>query len=189
MNRSPHQFFVLVVAGTLAATSPAYAGEASPKADDAALVRSAMSAAPPKVAEGAAIAAMNADGSMRTLRAGTNGFTCMPDNPATPGPDPMCMDANALAWAHAWIGHTAPPPGKIGFMYMLEGGTDASNTDPYATKPTPGNHWVKTGPHVMIVNADPAFYALYPRDADPDTSVPYVMWPDTPYQHLMIPVK
>ena len=74
-------------------------------------------------------------------------------------------------------------------MYMLAGGTDASNTDPYATKPEPGNHWVKTGAHVMVVGADPAFYDMYPKSADPDTSVPYVMWPGTPYQHLMVPIK
>lgn len=180
---------LLASLAALMAFMPAHGQESAAKPDDAALVRSAMSAAPAKVAEGATVVAMNADGSMRTLHEGRNGFTCMPDNPATPGPDPMCMDANALAWAHAWIGRTAPPAGKVGFMYMLEGGTDASNTDPYATQPTAGNHWIKTGPHVMIVNADPAFYALYPRDADPDTSVPYVMWPDTPYEHLMIPVK
>jgi hypothetical protein len=29
----------------------------------------------------------------------------------------------------------------------------------------------------------------YPRTADPDPSQPYVMWPGTPYEHLMIPVK
>jgi hypothetical protein len=31
--------------------------------------------------------------------------------------------------------------------------------------------------------------AGYPEDADPDTSVPYVMWSGTPYAHLMIPVQ
>jgi hypothetical protein len=41
----------------------------------------------------------------------------------------------------------------------------------------------------MIVGADQDFYDAYPKDADPDTSVPYVMWPGTPYQHLMAPVK
>lgn len=187
MNRIPPLAHGIASVLLVAVASPV--GAADNKAHDQQLIRSAMSAAPHKVAAGATLVAMEADGSMRTLRAGNNGFTCMPDNPATPGPDSMCMDANALAWAHAWIGHTTPPAGKVGFMYMLEGGTDASNTDPYAAKPAPGNHWVKTGPHVMIVGADPAFYALYPRDADPDTSVPYVMWPDTPYQHLMIPVK
>src|SRR5438132_12537648 len=38
-------------------------------------------------------------------------------------------------------------------MYMLAGGTDASNTDPYATKPPATNYWIKTGPHVMVVGA------------------------------------
>ena len=156
---------------------------------DAQLIASAMKAAPASVAKGATIIAMNANGTMRTLRKGTNGFTCMPDNPQTPGPDPMCADANAMAWVHAWMGHQAPPAGKVGLMYMLAGGTDASNTDPYATKPTATNHWIQTGPHVMVVGADASFYDTYPKAATPDTSVPYIMWAGTPYQHLMAPVK
>ena len=94
-----------------------------------------------------------------------------------------------MEWVHAWIEHKTPTNGKTGFMYMLSGGTDASNTDPYATKPTASNHWVKTGPHVMIVGADVSLIDSYPKSADPDTSEPYVMWAGTPYQHLMIPVK
>ncbi|MBS0614588.1 MAG: hypothetical protein JSS24_15560 [Proteobacteria bacterium] len=155
---------------------------------DAAMIKSAMAAAPAAIGRHATIVAMEADGKMRTLRKGSNQFTCMPDNPATPGPDPMCMDTNAMEWVHAWVAHTAPPA-KVGLMYMLAGGTDASNTDPYAQKPTTENHWVKTGPHVMIVGADASFYAQYPKSADPDTSVPYLMWAGTPYQHLMAPVK
>ncbi|HEX5802997.1 MAG TPA: hypothetical protein VFY24_08225 [Azospira sp.] len=169
---------------------PAAAGKkaASPAADQK-LIKSAMQAAPKKVSAGATIVAMGAGGQMRTLREGTNGFTCMPDNPATPGPDPMCMDKAAWEWAGAWMGRKTPAAGKVGFMYMLAGGTDASNTDPYATQPGADNHWVKTGPHVMIVGADASFYDMYPKSATPDTTVPYVMWPGTPYQHLMIPVK
>ena len=40
---------------------------------------------------------------MKTLRKGSNGWTCMPDAPATPGPDPMCFDANAGKWVDAWV--------------------------------------------------------------------------------------
>ncbi len=87
------------------------------------------------------------------------------------------------------MGLKTPASGKVGLMYMLSGGTDASNTDPYATAPSSKNHWIKTGPHVMVVGADAAFYAMYPKSADPDTGVPYVMWAGTPYQHLMIPIK
>lgn len=165
------------------------APKAAPAAADQKMIKSAMQAAPKKVSAGATIVAMGADGKTRTLREGNNGFTCMPDNPATPGPDPMCMDKVAWEWAGAWMNHQPPASGKVGFMYMLAGGTDASNTDPYATKPDAKNHWVKTGPHVMIVGADPSFYDMYPKSADPDTAVPYVMWPGTPYQHLMIPIK
>lgn len=153
------------------------------------MVASAMSAAPAKVGKDATIVSMGADGAMNTLRKGTNGFTCMADNPETPGPDPMCMDANAMGWVHAYVGHQPPPAGKVGFMYMLAGGTDASNTDPYAAKPDATNHWIKTGPHVMIVGADASFYDAYPKNADPDTAVPYVMWAGTPYQHLMAPSR
>lgn len=176
----------MALASAAAAAADAPAGKAQ---TDQQLIKSAMSAAPRKVGAAATIVVAGKDGGMRTLREGSNGFTCMPDNPATPGPDPMCMDRAALDWAGAWMGHKEPAAGKVGFMYMLAGGTDASNTDPYATKPGPDKHWIKTGPHVMIVGAEPAFYEMYPKSPDPDTSMPYVMWPGTPYQHLMIPVK
>ena len=168
-------------------TGASAAAQAAGNSADQTIIASAMQAAPAKVAANATVVAMDKDG-MRTVRAGNNGFTCMPDNPTTPGPDPMCMDAAAMAWAKAWMSHQTPPA-NVGFMYMLAGGTDASNTDPYAQKPTQENHWVETGPHVMLVGADAAFYDMYPKAAEPDTSVPYVMWAGTPYQHLMIPVK
>jgi hypothetical protein len=156
--------------------------------DDAALIASAEAAAPAAVSKDATVYAMSEDGQMRTLREGSNGWWCMPDTPSTPGPDPMCGDANSMEWAMAWIGKTEPPKGKVGFMYMLAGGTDASNTDPYATAPAADNAWITTGPHVMVVNAV-EMMAGYPTDAMPDTTKPYVMWPGTPYQHLMIPVE
>lgn len=191
-------FLPAALAVGLACALPAVAGDqmqgmaaapAVPSAADQQLIDSAMRAAPAKVGANASVVAMQADGSMRSLRAGDNGFTCMADNPETPGPDPMCMDAAAMEWVAAWVGHKDPPPGKVGFMYMLSGGTDASNTDPHAARPDASNHWVTTGPHVMIVGADADFYASYPRGADPDTAVPYVMWAGTPYQHLMVPVR
>ena len=184
----------LSLIGTVAALAgAAYAAEEPAQTmdgthDNAALIASAMRAAPVSVAKNASVVTMDAAGRMHTLRKGSNGFTCMPDNPATPGPDSMCMDANAMEWVNAWVAHHAPIAGKVGFMYMLEGGTDASNTDPYATKPEAGNHWVHTGPHVMVVGAAADFYDAYPKDPEPDTTQPYVMWAGTPYQHLMAPV-
>ena len=151
-------------------------------------VASAESAAPAAIAHNASIVSFDAQGNMTTMRKGSNGWTCMPDAPDTPGPDPMCMDSNAAKWADAWVHHKNPPAGTAGVMYMLEGGTDASNTDPYATKPTASNDWIKTGPHIMVVGSK-EILAGYPSGAKPDTSAPYVMWAGTPYAHLMVPVK
>ena len=154
---------------------------------DAAVISSALDAAPPAIGMDAAVAVMNADGSMRVVRRGSNGFTCVPDDPSTPGPDPMCADANAMAWLMALEAHQAPPKGKTSLIYMLKGGVDASNTDPYASKPSQGFDWVRTGPHVMIVG-DPSILAGYPGGPKPDTARPYVMYAGTPYAHLMAPV-
>jgi len=166
--------------------SAAAAGTNSTASSDP--IASAESAAPASIAHQASIVTVGSDGKMTTLRAGKNGWTCMPDAPDTPGPDPMCMDANAAKWATAWMGHKPPPEGTTGVMYMLEGGTDASNTDPYATKPTSDNDWVKTGPHIMIVGSKEVL-AGYPSGTNPDASAPYVMWAGTPYAHLMVPMK
>ncbi|HLF32285.1 MAG TPA: hypothetical protein VI566_14820 [Xanthomonadales bacterium] len=183
-----HSGSAVFLAVSLALTFAAQAAETDAAPSDEQLIASAISAAPSAVGSSASIVVMQPDGSMRSLRAGTSPFTCMPDNPATPGPDPMCMDGNAMAWVHAWVAHEIPPAGKVGFMYMLKGGTDASNTDPHATAPSGDNHWIETGPHVMVVGGDASFYAMYPASEDPDTSSPYVMWANTPYQHLMAPV-
>src|SRR5436190_16072820 len=147
-------------------------GAAKTKMTDGQIIASAMTAAPAPVGKDATVIDVDEKGTVRTVRKGTNGFTCMADNPQTPGPDPMCADQNAMAWVSAWLSHQAPPANTVGFMYMLAGGTDASNTDPYATEPTKENHWIKTGAHVMVVGA--SAMAGYPTSADPNTAAPYV---------------
>ncbi len=151
-------------------------------ADAAALIKSALSAAPPEVAKDATVVNMKADGSMETLREGHNGFTCFPDNPATPGKDPMCADANAMKWAESWIKHEEKPAtDQPGVIYMLAGGSDISATDPWATKT---EHYISSPPHWMIT---------YPFDAKttglstkPSKTGTWIMWAGTPYAHLMI---
>jgi len=161
-------------------------GAAAPGSNDP--VASAESAAPASIAHNASIVTADASGNMTTVRQGKNGWTCMPDAPTTPGPDPMCFDANAGKWIDALLHHKPPPEGVVGMMYMLEAGVDASNTDPYATKPTADNDWIRTGPHVMVVGSK-EILAGHPSGPKPDTSVPYVMWAGTPYAHLMIPIS
>jgi hypothetical protein len=168
--------------GFAQATGPQH----TPPRTDQEMMENAMSAGPRAVAEGATIVAMNEQGEMRTLREGRNGFTCMPDNPMSPGNDPMCLDKNAMEWAQAWMSRKEPPAGRVGLAYMLAGGSDANNDDPYATTPEPGHQWIDTGPHIMILNATDMMEG-YPRTAE-NPRVPYVMWGNTPYAHLMVPV-
>jgi hypothetical protein len=186
---------LLLAAGALVYTQSGTSGQAkppttapkvglvAPPVTDAEKIKSAMSAAPLAIAKDATIVDMK---DMKTLRKGTNGWTCFPDGPS-PGVDPMCLDQNGMEWVDAWMNRKDPPKGKLGFAYMLAGGSDASNTDPFATEPKPGSKWVDTGPHVMVLNIGDSF-AGYPTTAA-NTKVPYVMFPGTPYAHLMIPVK
>jgi hypothetical protein len=156
---------------------------------DAELVASAMSAAPLAVSKDATVVAVGSDGKLRTLRQGQGAFTCVPDDPNTPGNDPMCLDRNGLDWLKALLAHEKPPEGKIWFAYMLKGGSDASNDDPFASEPAAGKKWVQTGPHVMI--GGPGITKMldsYPATAE-DTRRPYIMFGGTPYEHVMLPVQ
>ncbi len=148
---------------------------------DTQYIARASSAAPKEVAKDAAIIRMDANGKITTVRAGKNGFSCM-----VIGSETMCADANSMAFFDAWMRHQ-PPPDKLGLTYMLKGDEGASNTDPYASGKTADNHWVVTGPHIMILG--PASKTLgLPSSADAKPSGPYMMWSGTPYEHAMIPV-
>lgn len=166
-------------------TMPASAtGPVAPPTTDAEMIASALSAAPGAVGSDATIIAIDAAGQVRTLRQGTGPFTCIPDGPS-PGVDPMCVDPNGLIWLNAWVAQTMPPEGLVGFGYMLAGGSDASNADPFATGPAAGSSWIDTGPHVMIFTTGLTGYPT----THGDTTRPYIMWPGTPYEHLMAPVQ
>jgi hypothetical protein len=153
-------------------------------ASDEEIIKNAESAAPASVAKNAAVMTWD----MKTLREGTNGFTCMPDDTSTTTiNDPMCVDKNGLAFIMAVMAKKEPPPG-VGFDYMLQGGGSASNADPYATH-VDGKWEPDDGPHVMIFGAKEALDAYPQPKSNPDVTQPYVMYPGTPYAHLMMPVK
>src|ERR1700740_2806483 len=80
-------------------------------------VASAESAAPAAIAHNASVVTVGANGAMTEVRKGTNGWNCIRDAPDTPGPDPMCFDANAGKWVDAWVHHKPPPAGAVGVMY------------------------------------------------------------------------
>ena len=118
----------------------------------------------------------------KELRAGTNGWMCMLDLAG----DSMCLDKEWQAWGDAWMNKKEPPkPKTVGVAYMLKGDKGASNTDPYATKPTADNQWVVSGPHIMLLPTDVSQLDAYPTDWT--KGGPWVMWKGTPYAHIMVP--
>ena len=149
---------------------------------DAEYTKQALSAAPEAVAKDAGVVRMDANGTMRTLRASKNDFTCM-----FASTNMMCNDRNSMEFIGAMMKHAAPPD-KVGISYMLAGDRGASNTDPYATGKTADNHWVVTGPHIMLFGP-PSKTLGYTEAKDPDPNKPYMMWAGTPYEHAMIPIS
>jgi hypothetical protein len=150
-------------------------------------IQSAISAAPAEIARAAAVMDYPATPTAQPtqLRAGTNGWTCLPDSPETPSPDPICVDGQWMNWFGAWMGHKPPNITAVGIAYMLQGADDASNTDPFATRPDSGKSWVHSGPHIMIIAPNNRLYAGLPTE--PRAGEPFVMFPNTPYAHIMAP--
>ena len=151
--------------------------------DKQALIREALSAAPPEVAKTAIV--KNWDGTV--LKPGTGAYTCYP----TPElmkkrGKPMCLDKTWQAWRDAWLNKKPFKANEVGIAYMLGGDVGSSNTDPYAEAPTSDNQWVEPGPHTMIIVPNPA--ELEGISTDPYNGGPFVMWKGTPYVHIMVPV-
>jgi hypothetical protein len=178
---------------SLPLSTPGFAAQkatpkANPKSKDE-RIQNAMSAAPKAIAKDATVLDHPAKegGEMPVLRKGTNEWTCLPDDPSTPANDPMCLDKMAAQWAQAWMAKTEPKLQAAGIGYMLQGGGSASNMDPFAKKPSPGETWMKEPPHIMIFpteKLDPGIYS-----AAMHTGGPWVMWGGTPYEHLMVAVR
>jgi hypothetical protein len=152
-------------------------------ADDEATIESAMSAAPSSIAENATI--MDVDGET-VLREGTNGWTCFPDANATPASDPLCLDETWMGWLQALVAGEEPNTQVVGLAYMLAGGSDASNIDPFATGPEEGNEWITTPAHVMVIMPGDIDQTVF--STDPLSGGPWIMWAGTPYEHVMMPV-
>ena len=156
----------------------------------AAKIASAMSAAPRAIAHGATIVEWpDSTGRMATLRAGTNGWTCLPSQPKTRYVinNAMCADPNFTELLTAMFAGRPPALKGVGYAYMLSNETWESNTDFRSMTPTADNQWHHVGSHVMVAYPDKAALAGLP--VTPTPTGPYVMWASTPYAHVMWPVK
>ena len=147
-------------------------------------IASAEKAGPSSLSKNATIV----DWGGQVLREGTNGWACLPDRGNTEGEDPWCVNAPWLNFIQAYVTKQDPTYDQVGIAYMLMGDSPVSNTDPYATKKTNDADWVEEmGPHLMILVPDHSSFETL--STDPYNGGPWVMWPDTPYAHIMIPLE
>ncbi len=146
------------------------------------LIKQAMSAAPESISAQATI--MNSDGTI--LREGSNGWTCLPHT--MPGDNaPMCNDALWMKMMQALGSKADFVADRIGISYMLRGdiGAGVSNATPFHPDPKNAEDYTEGGPHLMIIVPKEMLKGM---TTDPSSGGPYVMWADTPYAHIMVPV-
>ena len=166
-------FLYLVV---LLLSTNSYGGESS-----AVKIDRAKSATHASISDNAAV--IDVDGTM--LRKGSNGWTCQPG--IGPGDNhPMCNDQVWAKLMKAAGSGSDFQTDRLGISYMLQGDAHVSNANPGATDPKNGDVWVQEGPHLMIVAPKEAMKGI---SDDPYNGGPYVMWKDTPYAHIMVPIK
>ncbi len=101
------------------------------------------------------------------IRAGTNGWTCIVDIPDTPGNDPMCLNETYLEVLLARYNLVDSPSTGVGFGYMLQGGGP-----------------IGSPPHMMVFmpESNESFDAF---GSEPGP-FPWIMFPETSHQHLMV---
>ena len=142
----------------------------------------ARSAAPVSVGAGATVVIEG-----EVVAEGNNGWTCLPDTMPGDGAA-LCIDA---VWGEMMAAVGAKQPFKatsLGISYMLLGepeGSGVSNSTPYHEDPVHAHDYVETGPHIMVILPKEMLEGI---TTDPSSGGPYVMWKDTDYAHIMIPV-
>jgi len=177
VNKSIISKTVLTTALLAAGVSSSFAGSDLEKR-----IAHARAAAPASVSADATIMV---DG--KVVAEGSNGWTCMPDTMPNDGAA-MCNDAMWGEMMAAVGAKAAFKASGVGISYMLLGeppGAGVSNATPYHPDPQSADDYVETGPHLMIIVPKELLEGM---NSDPSTGGPYVMWKDTPYAHIMIPV-
>jgi hypothetical protein len=144
-------------------------------------IRRARLAGPSCVTRDATVAEMDGDSGMTVLHQGTNEWICVPGNENIVGATDMCLDPMGLVWMKDIMARKPKPTNTSpGLIYMLNGATQHSFTDPFDTK-SPA---IPIGPHWMILwpfDARAAGIGTVMRDGGT-----MVMFAGTPYAHLHI---
>jgi hypothetical protein len=144
-------------------------------------IRRAMLAGPSSVTDDATVAEMDHQGNLTVLRPGKNDWVCIPGDQNVVGRPDMALDPMGMVWFKDVLARKPKPTNASpGLIYMLNGATQRSYTDPFDTT-SPA---IPIGPHWMILwpfDAKSAGLSTVMRDAGT-----MVMFAGTPYAHLHI---
>ena len=145
-------------------------------------IASAMSAAPARISQEATI--QDTDGTV--LKAGTNGWTCLPGGPKGTTKFPMCNDVVFMEWMATVWSDKPFSTDVIGYSYMLAGGYAANFKNPKAKGPEEATDKYFEGPHMMLILPDRTARNMLPDN--PMGGGIFVLWKDTPMELVIIPI-
>jgi hypothetical protein len=144
-------------------------------------IRRALLAGPASITREAAVIEMDREGHTTVLRPGTNDWVCMVGNQNIIGWTDMCIDPMGMIWWQDLLARKPKPTNSApGLIYMLNGATQRSFTDPFDTTSPP----IPIGPHWMVIwpfDAKASGLGTVMRDG-----ATMVMFAGTPYAHLHI---
>jgi hypothetical protein len=108
-------------------------------------IRRALLSGPASVTREATVAEIDAQGKMTMLRPGANQWVCVPGNENIIGQADMCLDPMGMRWILDVMAKKPKPSNtEPGLIYMLNGATQHSYTDPLIERAQPSRS-VRTG--------------------------------------------
>ena len=193
MNKLHFAYTALILFSPSALADHHEANEAANHASAKWQIETYSSAAPDFIGHQATI--IGTDGSI--LREGTNGWFCQSANPRLAPKTgwgsaheamPACHDGEGMKWMAGYMAAKKPDMTRDSYMWMLHGdmGEDNTKAGVLDKHDATSGHWIESGPHLMLMPKDPATLANFPTDFT--TGAPYVMFANTDYAHLMIPM-
>ena len=137
------------------------AGASAAEQDKQALIESALSAAPPTVAETATVKDMQGN----VLKEGSGAYTCFPREGT--GESPMCVEKAWEAWVDAFMHNkpfTARGRDRLHAGWRCPRRRREQHRPRPAKQPTTDNQWIVEGPHIMTIVPDPAQLEAFPAE-------------------------
>jgi hypothetical protein len=174
-------FLVLITAVVTYGQTPASHKSKS----DAEKMTSALEAGPKFVTRNATVLdyPTSPTGEFRVLRAGTNGWTCLPGFPEGIHDEPGCFDQVFLQFVKDSIAGRAPNVQSVGISYMYGGKWVPNKSHAMGN----GNEF-HVGPHIMIIGLDQK--TMQTLNPDGSNGEPYVnSLPGHPELFLVIPIR